>query len=260
MTILDRLVDHAKARVNQAVKHCSREVIRDRALSLTIGNFAFEKALKKNELSFICECKKASPSKGVIDPFFPYLDIAKEYEEAGADCISVLTEPKWFLGKDEYLSEIAKEVSIPCIRKDFIVDEYMIYEARCLGASAVLLICSILSPEQLSRYIELSDSLGLSTLVETHNETEIKLALESGARMIGVNNRNLKDFSIDVNNSQRLRELVPSDVIFVSESGVKTADDVTQMRKIGVNAVLIGETLMRAPNKKEKLAELKGRE
>ena len=222
------------------------------------GEFAFENALKKPGISFICECKKASPSKGLIAPDFPYLKIAKEYENAGADCISVLTEPKWFLGSDEYLREIASTVSIPCLRKDFTVDEYMIYEAKLLGASAVLLICSILDEAQIKEYINICDTLGLSALVETHTDDEVLIALKAGARILGVNNRNLKDFSVNTENSQRLRKLVPSDVLFVSESGVNSALDVANLCKIGADAVLIGETLMRAADKKSKLQELRG--
>ena len=232
--------------------------MKSRALSLPSGSFEFENALKKSGISFICECKKASPSRGVIAEYFPYLQIARDYEKAGADCISVLTEPKWFLGSDEYLREIAAEVRIPCIRKDFIIDEYMIYEAKILGAKAVLLICSILSPEQIESYIRICDKLGISALVEAHDENEIKIALKCGARIIGVNNRNLSDFSVDTGNSRRLRDLVPPEVIFVSESGVKSAEDVEILRNIGADAVLIGETLMRAEDKTAKLAELRG--
>ena len=208
-------------------------------------------------MSFICECKKASPSKGLIEPDFRYLEIAREYEAAGADCISVLTEPKWFLGSDEYLKEIAKTVSIPCIRKDFTVDEYQIYQAKTLGAAAVLLICSILSEVQLGEYIKICDSLGISALVEIHNEKEAGMAVRAGARIIGVNNRNLKDFTVDTANSRKLRDLIPYDIIFVSESGVKSADDIRAIREIGADAVLIGETLMRADDKKAKLDELR---
>ncbi len=258
MTILDELAYHAEERVEAAKKIHSFEEVKEKALSLPKGNFEFEKALKKDDIAFICECKKASPSKGVIAENFPYLQIAKEYEAAGADCISVLTEPKWFLGSDEYLREIASNVSIPCIRKDFTVDPYMIYEAKLLGAKAVLLICSILSEEQIKEYMGICEELGLSALVETHDEKEIEMALRCGARLIGVNNRNLKDFSVDTGNSRRMRELVPDDVIFVSESGVKSAEDIASLRASGVNAVLIGETLMKAPDKKAKLAELKG--
>lgn len=258
MTILDQLADHARQRVAEAKKRVPLDEIRRQALSFSKGNFAFENALKNPGTSFICECKKASPSKGVIAPDFPYLQIAKEYESAGADCISVLTEPKWFLGSDEYLKEIACAVSIPCLRKDFTVDEYMIYEAKTLGASAVLLICSILTEEKVREYLCLCDELGLSALVEAHDETEVRMAVKAGARMIGVNNRNLHDFSVDTGNSRRLRELIPPDALFVSESGVRSAGDVAKLREIGADAVLIGETLMRAPDKKAKLAELRG--
>ena len=258
MTILDQLAEHARERVSEAKREVSLEEVRQRALSMQKGSFAFEKALKKDGISFICECKKASPSKGLIAPEFPYLQIAEEYEAAGADCISVLTEPKWFLGRDEYLREIADTVSIPCLRKDFTVDEYMIYEAKALGASAVLLICSILGESEIREYIQICDELGLSALVETHDEREVQMALDAGARVIGVNNRNLKDFSVNTDNSRRLRELIPSEVLFVSESGVQTAEDVAALRAIGADAVLIGETLMRAADKKAKLAELRG--
>ena len=259
MTILDELAAYARERVSVAKKIRSADEIKAAALSLPKGSFAFEKALKKDDIAFICECKKASPSKGIIAPDFPYLDIAKQYEAAGADCISVLTEPKRFLGSDSYLKEITEAVNIPCIRKDFTVDEYMIYEAKLLGASAVLLICSILDESVVKQYIGICDLLGLSALVETHNEDEVKAAIRAGARVIGVNNRNLKDFTVDTDNSRRLRALIPKDVVFVSESGVQTAEDISKLREAGADAVLIGETLMRAQDKTAKLAELKGK-
>ncbi|MBQ7521614.1 MAG: indole-3-glycerol phosphate synthase TrpC [Clostridia bacterium] len=258
MTILEQLSTYAKERCETAKQQLSLQEIKQMALAMPKGNFSFEKALQKPELSFICECKKASPSKGLIAPDFPYLQIAREYETAGADCISVLTEPQWFLGKSEYLKKIAETVNIPCLRKDFTVDEYMIYEAKLLGASAILLIVSILSQQQLSEYIALCDELGLSALVETHAEEEVQSALHSKARIIGVNNRNLKDFSVDTQNSQRLRNIIPKDILFVSESGVKTAEDIRNLRDIGADAVLIGETLMKAHDKRQKLKELKG--
>lgn len=258
MTILDKLAEYAKKRVADEKNRISLSDIRNAALSLPKSGFSFERALRKDDLAFICECKKASPSKGIIADDFPYLEIAQEYEQAGADCISVLTEPGWFLGSDEYLREIAEKVSVPCIRKDFVVDEYMIYQAKLLGASAVLLICSILEKPQLKEYIGICDALGLSVLAEAHDEDEIQTALNAGARMIGVNNRNLKDFSVDTENSRKLRKLVPENVIFVSESGVKTPEDVQRLREIGADAVLVGETLMRAENKKETLSWLKG--
>ena len=235
MTILDQLADHARERVAYGKEKVAADEMRRRAFDLgregRLGSFAFEKALKKPGISFICECKKASPSKGLIAPDFPYLKIAKEYEAAGADCISVLTEPKWFLGTDAYLREIAESVGIPCLRKDFTVDEYMIYEAKVLG---------------------------LSALVEAHDEAEVEMAVEAGARMIGVNNRNLKDFSVDTENSRKLRSLIPEDVLFVSESGVRDENDVRKLREIGADAVLIGEALMRAEDKTAKLAALRG--
>ena len=259
MTILDQLAGHARERTEQAKQKTPLSVLKEQAEALPKGTFAFEQALKAPGISFICECKKASPSKGLIAPDFPYLSIAKEYHAAGADAISVLTEPKWFLGRDQYLREIASAVSIPCLRKDFTVDEYMIYEAKVLGASAVLLICSILTPAQLRDYQAVCDGLGLSALVEAHDEGEVEMALAAGARIIGVNNRNLKDFTVDTENSRRLRAMIPPSVLFVSESGVKTPADVENLRQVGADAVLIGETLMRAADKKSKLSELRGR-
>lgn len=221
-------------------------------------DFPFRKALSGDEISFICEVKRASPSKGLIAPDFPYLDIARDYERAGASAISCLTEPFWFKGRDEYLAEISNAVTIPVLRKDFTVDEYMIYQAKTLGASAVLLICSILSKEQLSEYLGIAHSLGLSALVEAHDEDEVRTALSVGAGIIGVNNRDLRTFTVDINNSARLRKLVPPENLFVSESGIKTAADIEALRSNGTNAVLIGETLMRSPDKKAALDELRG--
>ena len=258
MNILDQLAEAARQRVEKAKQQTPLAEIKRQALALPRGNLRFEKALAKPGLSFICECKKASPSKGLIAPDFPYLQIAKEYEAAGADAISVLTEPKWFLGSDSYLKEISSAVSTPCLRKDFTVDDYMIYEAKLLGASAVLLICAILDDAQLREYLAICEDLGLSALVEAHDDAEVDRALAAGARILGVNNRNLKTFTVDTENSSRLRARIPQDVLFVSESGVKTAEDVAGLAAIGADAVLIGETLMRAPDKTAKLRELKG--
>lgn len=258
MNILNQLADHARERVAQARQTIPLGAVMEQADALPSPDFSFEKALRKDGLSFICECKRASPSKGLIAPDFPYLTIARDYEAAGADCISVLTEPKWFLGSDIYLQEIAEAVSIPCLRKDFVVDEYMIYQAKVLGAAAVLLICSILSLEQLKAFIGLCDRLGLSALVEAHDEAEVQKAITAGARILGVNNRNLKDFSVDTGNSRRLRALIPQDILFVSESGVRNAGDIVVLREMGADAVLIGEALMRAPDRKAALTELRG--
>ncbi len=258
MNILEQLAQSARQRVEQYKAKVSLETIRTQAESLSKGEFRFEQALSKPGVSFICECKKASPSKGVIAESFPYVEIAMEYEDAGADCISVLTEPTRVRGQDAFLEDIVNSVSIPCLRKDFTVDEYMIYQAKTLGAEAVLLICALLDESTLRRYRELCDSLGLSALVEAHDEREVESALNAGARIVGVNNRNLKDFSVDVNNSRRIRSLVPDGVLFVSESGIKTPEDVKALADAGADAVLIGETLMRSPDKKAALAELKG--
>lgn len=220
--------------------------------------FPFQRALAQPGMRFICEVKKASPSKGVIAGDFPYAEIAGEYQRAGADAVSVLTEPFYFKGSDEYLRAIRREVSIPLLRKDFTVDEYMLYQAKLLGADAVLLICAILSPMQLSEYSGIAGELGLSALVEAHDEREIRMALSAGAEIIGVNNRNLKDFTVDIDNSLRLRRLVPDGVLFVSESGMKTREDIARLEENGTDGVLIGETLMRSPDKSAMLRELRG--
>ena len=259
--ILDQLADYARFRVEEAKKMKPLEQVKAEAIALgTADAFRFEKALADpGEVSFICECKKASPSKGLIAPDFPYLEIAKDYDAAGAAAISVLTEPKWFLGSPEYLREIAAQVLVPCLRKDFTVDPYMIYEAKTLGASAVLLICALLDTDTVREYIQIADSLGLSAIVEAHDEQEVAAAAEAGARIIGVNNRNLKDFTVDIHNSMRLRALAPAETIFIAESGIKTPEDVEELRRGGVHAVLIGEQLMRAPDKKAELDRLRGR-
>ena len=257
--ILEEIAAKTRIRIAQAAERTPLQEIKAQAEAMDWDTgFPFERALRQEDIAFICEAKKASPSKGLIAPDFPYLQIAKEYEEAGAAAISVLTEPFWFLGSDEYLKEICREVRIPVLRKDFTVDEYMIYEAKVLGASAVLLICALLDTGTLRRYIQIADSLGLSALVEAHDEEEVKSALAAGARIIGVNNRNLKDFTVDVNNSTRYRKMVPEDVIFVSESGMKTAQDIDILRANGTNAVLIGETLMRSEDRKAALDALRG--
>lgn len=257
-TILDELAAFAAERTANAKRKRPLQSIRADAEALPKGDFRFEQALRGDDIAFICECKKASPSKGLIAPDFPYLRIAKEYEAAGADCISVLTEPRWFLGNDRYLDEIAHTVRIPCLRKDFTVDPYMIYEAKLLGASAVLLICAILDKSQISEYHDIADSLGLSALVEAHDEKEIETAAEAGARIIGVNNRNLRDFSVDTNHARQLRQYAPADTLFVVESGMQTPADIQAARDARADAVLIGETLMRADDKAAMLQYLKG--
>ncbi|MGV8906443.1 MAG: indole-3-glycerol phosphate synthase TrpC [Acetobacterium sp.] len=255
--ILDRIVESTKIRVAQLKKKYPLNILKKLAKK-TENPFSFEKALKVDDIAFICEVKKASPSKGLIAKDFLYLQIAKEYEIAGANVISVLTEPEFFQGANVYLTEIKKHVSIPVLRKDFILAEAQIYESRIIGADAILLICSILSEEQIRRYIKIADELGMSSLVEAHDEAEVKKAISAGARVIGVNNRNLNTFEVDIENSVRLRKLVPAEIIFVSESGIKTEIDVKILRENGTNAVLIGETLMRSGDKSLEIKKLKG--
>ncbi len=258
MNILDKIVEKTKVRVKKLKENINIEEYKNSALSLPKGDFEFEKALSSNEISFICEIKKASPSKGIIAENFPYIEIAKEYEKAGANAISVLTEPDFFLGSVKYLEEISKIVKIPLLRKDFIIDEIQIYEAKLIGASAVLLICSILDEKTLSDYIKIADSLGLSCLVEAHNEEEIQKAINAKARIIGVNNRDLKTFNVDIKNSINLRKFVPNNILFVSESGIKTNEQIKELQANNVNAVLIGETFMKSENKIKELQILKG--
>ena len=257
--ILDRIVEATKIRVAQEKQVETPEAVKAAALALPSDTgFPFEVALRQQDFNFICEVKKASPSKGIIAEHFPYLDIAKEYEVAGAAAISVLTEPDFFKGDKKYLQEIASTVKIPVLRKDFIIDEYQIYQAKVWGASAILLICACLDVPTLTKFRELADSLGLSSLVEAHDEHEVQMAIDCGARIIGVNNRNLKDFTVDVQNSVRLRNLVEDDVIFVSESGLETPEDIQVLRDNNIGVALMGETFMRSPNKVEKLAYLYG--
>ena len=257
--ILDKIIEATKIRVAQEKQVESPEAVKAAALALPSDTgFPFEVALRQQDFNFICEVKKASPSKGIIAEHFPYLDIAKEYEVAGAAAISVLTEPDFFKGDKKYLQEIASTVKIPVLRKDFIIDEYQIYQAKVWGASAILLICACLDVPTLTKFRELADSLGLSSLVEAHDEKEVQMAIDCGARIIGVNNRNLKDFTVDVQNSVRLRNLVQDDVIFVSESGLETPEDIQVLRDNNIGVALMGETFMRSPNKVEKLAYLYG--
>lgn len=257
--ILETIAQANKIRYNEIKSRIPLEVVKTQAEALDSNTgFPFEQALKKSGISYICEVKKASPSKGIIAEDFPYLEIAKDYEKAGASAISVLTEPQWFKGSDDYLREIAANVDIPVLRKDFTVDVYQIYEAKLLGASAILLICAILDEETIREWIGVCDSLGLSALVEAHTKDEVETALRAGARIIGVNNRNLKDFTVDLSTCTTLRPLVSDDKIFVAESGIRNSDDIADLRKAKVDAVLIGETLMRAPDKRAALEELNG--
>ena len=270
MTILDEIAAKTRIRVTKAKETASMEFVQTKALEPAAteqqdngpngplaASFPFEKAIASPGLSFICEVKKASPSKGIIAEDFPFLSIAKDYEAGGASAISVLTEPEYFLGSDLYLKEISAAVKIPVLRKDFIIDPYQIYEAKILGANAVLLICAILDTETTASYIKIASGLNMSALVEIHNEAEIEQAVQAGAKIIGINNRDLKTFKVDINTAAALRNLIPSGILTVAESGVKSPEDISAIKKNGFDAVLIGESLMRAPDKKQFLVELK---
>ena len=259
MTILNEIAAKTRERVKEQKRIRSLEQLMDEAQVMNSDTgYPFEKAIGKAGLSFICEVKKASPSKGVIAQDFPYVEIAKDYEEGGASAISVLTEPYWFQGSDRYLQEVRQAVSIPIIRKDFVVDEYMIYEAKLMGADAVLLICAILNDQELKRFFRIADSLGLTALVEAHDQEEVDRALKAGARLIGVNNRDLHTFTVDINNSIRYRQSVPENVLFVSESGIRTKEDIRRLMDNNVNGVLIGETMMRAQDRVAAVREFIG--
>ena len=256
--ILNEIAEDTRKRVESSKKTLPLTDLKKRLGSIQkVSDRPFENALKADGISLICEIKRASPSKGMIAEEFPYLEIAKEYESAGASCISVLTEPRWFKGDIRYLDEISSEVSTPIIRKDFIVDEYMIYEAKLAGASAVLLICSILEDDQIKEYLRICDDLNLSALVETHDETEVRRAIDCGARIIGINNRDLRDFTVDINNGIRLRSLIPDGIITVAESGIKNHNDILELQRAGFDAALIGETIMRSKDKAEIIRQLK---
>lgn len=257
--ILQTIATKTKERIEKQKALHPLEELKQACTQLPINqDFPFEQALRKEGLSYICECKKASPSKGLIDEDFNYLQIAKEYEKVGARAISVLTEPEFFLGSDQYLQEIAQEVKIPCLRKDFVVDEYMIYQAKLLGAQAILLIVSLLDTQTLKQYLDIANSLGLSCLVEAHDETEIKQAIDAGAKMIGVNNRNLRNFQVNVENTLNLRRAIPKEILMVAESGIQSRSDIALLEKAQIDAVLIGETLMKASDRQAKMAELRG--
>ena len=280
MTILDEIAQYAAYRIMmdkhtysledlklQCKSIVRREIAAEQAAAHASGAdaaaeddglFRFGKALKKPGISVISEVKKASPSKGVISEDFPFLDIASEYVRGGADCISCLTEPKWFLGSDDIFAAIRAYAKIPMIRKDFVIDEYQIYQAKTLGADAVLLICALLDTEAIRTYLALCRELRMDALVETHDEEEIKSAVAAGAKIIGVNNRNLKDFTVDFENAKRLRELIPADCIYVAESGVTGPEDVEVLKEIGADAVLVGEALMKAENKRAMIRAFKG--
>ncbi len=256
--ILDEIAAATKERVKKAKADVSLEAIKKIAQSLPQGNFPFERALAHKEMTFICEIKRCSPSKGLLAEEFPYLEIAKAYEDAGAGAISVLTEPDFFLGSNKYLTAVKNQVSLPVLRKDFTIDEYQIYEAKTIGADAILLIVSLLEKETLKEYLKISRHLGLSALVEAHTKEEVETALAAGAPIIGVNNRNLKTFEVNIETSIRLRSMVPKGIFYIAESGIKSPEDIVRLRQCGADGVLIGETLMKSADKKSTLKKLRG--
>jgi len=259
-TILGDIAAEARKRVERDKERLSLLSLIAQTENMSAQKSHFGKVLsKKGKLSFICEVKRASPSKGLIAADFPYLKIAGEYAEAGAEAISVLTEPKFFQGSDKYLAEIAEKVSpLPCLRKDFIIDEYQIFQAKLLGAQAVLLICALLDGKTLKKFALLAENIGLEALVEAHDEAEIACALDSGAKIIGINSRNLKNFTVDTEKTLKMRSLIPENCVAVAESGVKTREDTQKIEEAGFDAALVGETLMRAKDKKAALAVLRG--
>ena len=258
MTILEQLAAHARARVEADKERLGPDEMRELAARSGRGSGeAFENALRRPGLSFICEVKRASPSKGLIAPEFPYLDVARDYERAGADAISCLTEPKWFLGTDAIFAEIRAAVDTPMLRKDFTVDEYQLYQAKAMGADAVLLICALLDTPTLERFLGVCGELGLAALTEAHDASEVASAVSAGARLIGVNNRNLRDFSVDFANAARLRDAIPPGCVFVAESGVAGPEDAAALKRIGADAALVGEALMRATDRGALLAAMK---
>lgn len=279
MTILNKIIEATKERIIEAKKSKTIDELlegildnqdklaaeiaenekREEKVDIIVKeDFCFERALEGDDISFICEIKKASPSKGVIAENFNWLEIARDYEIAGANAISILTEPVFFQGDNRHLIDVANTVRIPILRKDFIIDGYQIYESKLLGADAILLIASILRPEEIKHFIKIADGLGLSCLVETHTEEEIISSLKAGARVIGVNNRDLKTFNVDINHTVRLRPFVPKDKLFVSESGISSSDHINKLKRIGANGVLIGEALMKKSDKKRALREFRG--
>ena len=256
--ILDDLVTATKKRMAAEKRIYSLEELKQQSQKAPMKNpqLIVDKLLEP-KLTFIAEIKKASPSKGVIVQDFPYLEIAQEYQANKIDMISVLTEPDYFQGNLKYLQQITQEVDLPVLRKDFTIDSYMIYQAKIAQASLILLIVAILSDGQLKDYLKLAKELGLAAIVEVHDETELKRALRAKSKIIGINNRNLKDFSVNFNNSLKLKKLIPADIPVIAESGIKTKTDIKLLKKAGINGVLIGETFMKAKNKAEIINDFK---
>lgn len=258
--IIDDIVASTFERVAENKKRNSIDKLARLAFEKPINkDYPFEKALRnKANLAYIMEIKRCVPTKGEITRNFDYKSIAKEYEDIGATAISVMTEPDYFKGDDDFLAEIARIVKIPVLRDDFIVDEYMVYESKLLGADAITLICSVLDEITLMRCLNLAENLGMSAVVEAHSSMQVKKALRVGAKIIAVNNCDLRNFEIDMNNSLELQKMIPEDVIFISRSGVKTYQDICKLEENNVNAVMVGEVLMRSHDKRKTFEILQG--
>jgi indole-3-glycerol phosphate synthase len=257
--ILDDILLHRRVQLEREKSRCDLDEMKKRAEKALADRtpLSLAKALKNDTLACICEVKKASPSKGLIRPDFRPVDFAKEYESAGANAISCLTEEHFFQGSSEYLTAIRKEVNIPILRKDFIFDEYQIFEAAAIGADAVLLIAAVLDLNDFTKLYKLAQSLGLSVLVEVHDEDELKKVSTVKPQILGVNNRNLKTFEVNLDTVSRLKPIAEYGEVFVSESGIRDNADMRKVRSLGADAVLIGETLMRSESITQTLKTLR---
>jgi indole-3-glycerol phosphate synthase len=253
--MLDKIVAQKREEVEQRKKAVTIPRLQERIARLK-PSLDLALALKSNHIQLITEVKRASPSRGMLRPNFDPVELAQTYAEGGAAAISVLTEANYFMGSIEHLAAIKEVVQLPLLRKDFIFDPYQVYESQAYGADALLLIAAILSQRRLKELISLSHSLGLRCLVEVHNKSELERAVASEAEIIGINNRDLNTFSIDINMTRRLRPLIPKERIVVSESGIKNKGDIEKLRRWRVDAVLIGEALVTASDVRAKMKEL----
>jgi indole-3-glycerol phosphate synthase len=257
-SILDRIVAHKKQEIKKKKQKVNLETLKARVREVEEVR-SFKEALSRpDELTLIAEVKKASPSRGVLREDFNPVEIARIYEENGVAAISVLTEERYFLGSMEYLAEIRKAVKIPLLCKDFIFDEYQVYESRAGGADAFLLIAALLSRERIEAFLSLGRGLGMESLVEIHTEEELARVLETSAEIIGINNRDLKTFTVDFSTVLRLRKLIPPGKIVVSESGIQSAQEVELLRQAGINAILVGEVFLKERDIGRKVRELQG--
>ncbi|HNX64823.1 MAG TPA: indole-3-glycerol phosphate synthase TrpC [Oscillospiraceae bacterium] len=255
--ILDEIIVKRKEQLDREKERISHEKIKELAYKTAYTPLDFKKALKKDKLSVIAEVKKASPSKGTIREDFNPVEIAVQYEKSGADAVSCLTEEYYFKGSSSYLKEIRNHMHIPILRKDFIFDEYQIYEARVIGADAILLIAAVLDTDTLVKFKKIADDLRLNCLFEVHNEEELKSVISAGAEIIGINNRNLHTFEVSLDVTRTLSAKIPDGTVIVSESGIKSNSDMKAVKGHGADAVLIGETLMKSGSIENEMKSLR---